>query len=37
MIMYLSMNDILNKYTLTITIRSYLNQDVYVGMKGEDK
>lgn len=37
MIMYLCMNDILNKYTLTITIRSNLNQDVSVGMKWEDK
>jgi len=31
------MNDTLNEYTLSITIRSNLNQDLSVGMKWEDK
>ncbi len=35
--MHLCMNDILNEYTLSITIRSNLNQDLSVGMKWEDK
>lgn len=37
MIMYLCMNDILNKYALTITIRFNLNDDPSVGMKWEEK
>jgi hypothetical protein len=35
--MHLCMNDILNEYTLSITIRSILKQDLSVGMKWEDK
>lgn len=37
MIMYLCMNDILNKYALTITIRFNLNDEASVGMKWEEK
>lgn len=37
MIMHVYMNDILKEYTLSITIRFSLNQDVLVNMKWEDK